>query len=53
MSSAAQRMTKLEKSMPINNLFDAFKLRSFVSKHPRHTIHRLIRPEDAYEGSVS
>lgn len=44
--SAIQRLLKQEKTLTINNLYDAAKLREFTSAHKRHTIKRLIRPKE-------
>jgi len=46
MSSAIQRLLKQERTLVINNLYDAAKLRDFTSSHKRHTIKRLIRPRE-------
>lgn len=44
MSTPGARLIKFEKSTPVNRLFDAYKLRDFVSKYPRHNVRRPIRP---------
>lgn len=46
-------MVRMEKSMQINQMYDAYKLREFVSNFPRHTIKRPIRSEEAYQGQAS
>ena len=38
---------KRESATPINQLYDATKLRDFTSTYKRHTIKRMIRPKGA------
>lgn len=53
MSSATQRMVNMEKRLQINHMFDANKLRQFVSRFPRHTINRPIRDDQMYGGNAN
>jgi hypothetical protein len=52
MSTATQRLVRLEKSMHINAQYNASKLREFIGHFPRHTIRRPIRPEHSYRSST-
>jgi hypothetical protein len=44
--STIKKLLKKEHSIYINPLFDAAKLREFTSGFKRHTIKRIIRPQN-------
>ena len=46
MSKTLQNLLKKEQRIYINPLYDAAKLREFTSSHKRHSIKRVIRPND-------